>query len=63
MSTPDENKKQKTKQSTRITTKNYDVKICMPISSSGDLYLIEKEYVMVNMYLKQLKIKEYSPHV
>ena len=33
----------------------------MPRSSSGDRSWIENQYVMVNMYLKQVKKKEYSP--
>ena len=55
MSTPDQNQNSKTEQSTKITTINYVVKIRMPIFSSRDLYQIEKEYVMVNMYFKQVK--------
>ena len=41
--------------------KRFQVKIFMPWSSSGDLYWIENQYVMVNVYLKKVK-NEYSPH-
>ena len=33
----------------------------MPKSSSGDLYWVENQYVMVNMFLEKVK-NEYLPH-
>ena len=34
----------------------------MPKSSSGDLYWIENQYVMVKMCLKKVTENEFSPH-
>ena len=41
--------------------KLYHVKIFKLESSSGDLYWVENQYIMVNMFLKKVK-NEYSPH-
>ena len=46
-----------------LNKKGNHVKIFLPRSSSGYLYWIENQYVMVNIYLKKVKKKsEYSLH-
>ena len=48
-------------QISKIRIKLYHVKILMPESSSGDLYWVENQYFMVNMFWKRSK-NEYSQH-
>ena len=40
-------------QISKIRIKLYHVKILMPESSSGDLYWVENQYFMVNMFFKK----------
>ena len=46
---------------TTLNIKLYHVKKLNAESSSGDLYWVENQYVMVSMFLKEVK-NEYSPH-